>query len=76
MSVRYNLSNACTKTLGTGFCFGIAAGLICMGGLYHYITGDSMLWFLLPGLVSYLCGEWLHKKSMEYVSEVLKEVGE
>lgn len=71
MSIRDDLSYVCTKTLTTGVCFGLSIGLLIMG----FLTGVE-LQYLLPALIPYVLGEWFHKKSMDRLLEVLKEVGE
>lgn len=71
MSVKDDLSYVCTKTLTTGLCFGLSIGLFIMG----FLTGVELL-YLLPALIPYIIGEWVHKKSMHRLLEVLKEVGE
>lgn len=78
MSIKDNLSNACTKTLITGLCFGLSIGLFCMGGLYYYLCNEAVepAPFFMLAIAVYFCGEWFHKKSMDYVYEVLQEVGE
>lgn len=71
MSIRDDLSYVCTKTLTTGFCFGLSVGLFIMG----ILMGVEFL-YLFPAVIPYIIGEWFHKKSMDRLLEVLEEVEE